>query len=62
MPLLDCKCEDCGEVYEYSKFRSDDFPSCPKCQSTKYEKLISKGTSAQFKGPGFFVNDYPKKD
>lgn len=58
MPLLDCKCNQCQFEFEYSKFRSDDEPQCPKCGSKDYEKQVSKNTGFQLKGGGWFKDKY----
>lgn len=41
MPILDCRCPACGEVFEYLKLAPADEPSCPKCGSGKVERLLS---------------------
>ena len=61
MPIYEYKCQDCHKRFEKIQKISD--PPCKKCPSCggKLKKLIS--TSAiQFKGKGFYITDYPKKD
>lgn len=41
MPLFDICCDACGEEWEHLQIRSDDFPVCPKCQSSKVHKLFT---------------------
>lgn len=71
MPQYDFKCnnEPCGKTFDqsfsswksYEEARDRHELVCPSCASRDVEKLISQGTSAQFKGSGFYVNDYPKR-
>jgi putative FmdB family regulatory protein len=60
MPLYEYKCDNCGEVFEVmQKFVDETLTTHQKCGG-KVERLIS--TSAfQFKGSGWYVNDYAKK-
>lgn len=61
MPIYEYKCQDCHKRFEKIQKVSD--PPCKKCPSCggKLKKLVS--TSAiQFKGKGFYITDYPKKD
>src|SRR5215216_6428965 len=59
MPLYEYKCQSCGEVFEViQKFSDQPVAVHEKCGGA-VEKLIS--TSAlQFKGSGWYVNDYGK--
>jgi putative FmdB family regulatory protein len=59
MPLYEYKCQSCGEVFEViQKFSDQPVVVHEKCGGP-VEKLIS--TSAlQFKGSGWYVNDYGK--
>jgi putative FmdB family regulatory protein len=59
MPLYEYQCENCGEVFELIQ-KFSDVPTAihEKCGG-KVHRLIS--TSAlQFKGSGWYVNDYAK--
>jgi putative FmdB family regulatory protein len=61
MPIYEYKCQDCQKRFEKIQKLSD--PPCKKCPNCggKLKKLIS--TSAiQFKGKGFYITDYAKKD
>ncbi len=40
MPLFEYRCEGCHQEFEVL-VRSGEKPACPKCESTKLEKLIS---------------------
>lgn len=59
MPLYEYRCEKCGKVFEViQKFADAPLATHPECGGT-VERLLS--TSAlQFKGSGWYVNDYAK--
>ena len=59
MPLYEYKCDSCGDVFEViQKFSDRPLTVHDKCGGT-LERLVS--TSAlQFKGSGWYVNDYGK--
>lgn len=61
MPIYEYKCQDCLKKFEKIQKVSD--PQCKKCPSCggKLKKLVSK-SAIQFKGNGFYITDYPKKD
>ncbi len=65
MPVYDFKCLECEMPFEerFSSYQvyEKETVKCPKCDSEKVEKLISTGTTAIFKGPGFYVNDYKRR-
>lgn len=60
MPLYEYKCDSCGKHFEVlQKFSDEPLKIHPECGSGPVERLIS--TSAlQFKGSGWYVNDYAK--
>lgn len=61
MPIYEYKCEKCGKVFDVlQKLNSDPVETCIDCGG-KVEKLISS-SSFQFKGSGWYVTDYKKKD
>ena len=62
MPTYDYKCKNCEytEVIMHSMEKSLR-PKCAKCGKIM-TKQIGTGGSLQFKGSGFYVNDYPKDD
>ena len=64
MPIFDFICRACEHEFVFNKFKSTDEPpnECPECLSDKIEKQLSRGTSIRFKGKGFYVTDYKKKD
>ena len=58
-PLYEYLCEKCG-TFEFHNKIGEDLVTCPLCQS-KVKKLISSGIF-DLHGPGFYQNDYPKKN
>ena len=60
MPLYEYKCKKCGHRFEkIVKFSDKPLKKCPECGGA-VEQLISAST-VQFKGAGWYVNDYAKK-
>ena len=60
MPLYEYRCKKCGHVFEkIQKFSDPHVSECPKCGS-EVEQIIS-APAVQFKGAGWYVNDYAKK-
>lgn len=59
MPRYEYKCEGCGEHFELQqKFADEPLTIHEKCGG-RVERLISV-PALQFKGSGFYVNDYAK--
>jgi putative FmdB family regulatory protein len=67
MPLYEYECPSCGErrtEMRHSKARK--LPCyCPYCSDLPTGELLEmelvpSAANAQFKGPGFHTNDYPK--
>ncbi|WP_300460156.1 zinc ribbon domain-containing protein [Desulfobacula sp.] len=44
MPIYEFKCSKCEEFFEVIVMGSndDDTVACPKCQSTEFERILSK--------------------
>ncbi len=62
MPTYDYKCRDCDYQFEkFQKMSAEPLKECPRCGGA-VRKLISGGAGIVFKGSGFYVNDYAKKD
>ena len=60
MPLYEYECKKCGHRFEkIQKFSDPLVKKCPDCGG-KVEQMIS-APAVQFKGSGWYVNDYPKK-
>ena len=60
MPLYEYRCKKCGHQFEkIQSFSASDEKQCPVCQG-ELERLIS-APAIQFKGSGWYVNDYAGK-
>ena len=60
MPLYEYRCKKCGHQFEkIQSFSAPDEKECPECTG-EVERLIS-APSFQFKGSGWYVNDYASK-
>ncbi|HEV3215544.1 MAG TPA: zinc ribbon domain-containing protein [Vicinamibacterales bacterium] len=61
MPLYEYECEACAHRFErIQKFSDAPVEVCPKCGKKKLRKLVSS-PAIQFKGSGFYINDYARK-
>ena len=61
MPLYEYQCDACGRRFELiRKFSDPPLEKCPHCGGTVH-KLFSS-PAIQFKGSGFYITDYAKKD
>jgi len=61
MPLYEYECEACGHRFErIQKFSDPPAEVCPHCGKKKLHKLVSS-PAIQFKGSGFYINDYARK-
>lgn len=61
MPLYEYQCDQCGRQFELiRKFSDPPLDKCPHCGGTVH-KLFSS-PAIQFKGSGFYITDYAKKD
>jgi len=57
MPMYEYKCAKCGDVFELiQKFSDEPLHEHPGCGGA-VEKLLS-AAALQFKGSGWYVNDY----
>lgn len=60
MPLYEYRCKQCGHKFEkIQSFSAPDEKECPACKG-EVERLIS-APAIQFKGAGWYVNDYASK-
>ncbi len=60
MPLYEYRCKQCGHQFEkIQSFSAPDETECPVCKG-ELERLIS-APAIQFKGAGWYVNDYAGK-
>lgn len=61
MPLHEYKCDACGHRFEaIQKFSDPPVQQCPQCGGA-VRKLIAS-PAIQFKGSGWYITDYAKKD
>ena len=61
MPLYEYRCKQCGHQFEkIQSFSAPDEKECPVCKG-EVERLIS-APAIQFKGAGWYVNDYAGKN
>ena len=62
MPLYEYRCESCEHQFEViQKFSDPHVSVCPKCGNGPVVKLISS-PAFTFKGTGFYITDYARKD
>ena len=62
MPLYEYRCESCEHQFEViQKFSDPHVSVCPKCGGGPVVKLISS-PAFTFKGTGFYITDYARKD
>jgi putative FmdB family regulatory protein len=62
MPLYEYRCEACDHQFERIQRFSDELVTvCPSCGSGPVVKLLSS-PAIQFKGSGWYITDYAKKN
>jgi putative FmdB family regulatory protein len=62
MPLYEYQCDFCGHRFErIRKFSDPPLEACPECGKSPVTKLVSS-PAIQFKGSGFYITDYAKKN
>ncbi len=60
MPLYEYECKKCHHRFErIQKFSDPYVKKCPKCGGPV--ELVVSAPAVQFKGSGWYVNDYAKK-
>ncbi len=61
MPLYEYECDACGHRFEkIQKFSDPLEDKCSKCGGPVHKLMSSP--AIQFKGSGFYITDYAKKD
>lgn len=61
MPLYEYECDQCGHRFEaIQKFSDPPLAACPKCGGPVHK--MQSAPAFQFKGSGWYVTDYAKKD
>ncbi len=59
--MYEYECAACGHRFErIQKFSDSPVEECPSCGERKVQKLLSS-PAIQFKGSGWYINDYAKK-
>uniref|UniRef100_A0A7C4Y6C8 Zinc ribbon domain-containing protein n=1 Tax=candidate division WOR-3 bacterium TaxID=2052148 RepID=A0A7C4Y6C8_UNCW3 len=62
MPIYEFKCSKCGHIFsELRNFEDNSKAFCPKCNGESY-KIFSKSVGISFRGQGFYITDYKKKN
>jgi putative FmdB family regulatory protein len=63
MPTYEYRCENCGNEIEVMQSMKDvPLTKCPKCGKDTLKKMVSGGAGLIFKGSGFYLTDYKKKN
>src|SRR5262245_13656952 len=61
MPLYEYQCDACGHRFEtIQRFSDAPLEVCPKCGG--HVRKLQSAPAFQFKGSGWYVTDYGKKD
>ena len=61
MPLYEYLCDACGHRFEViCKFSDPPLEKCPKCGGPVHK--LQSAPAIQFKGSGFYITDYAKKE
>ncbi len=61
MPLYEYECDRCGHRFEaIQKFSDPLIETCPKCEGP-VRKLVAS-PAFQFKGSGWYITDYARKE
>ena len=62
MPLYEYRCDACNHQFEViQKFSDAPIAVCPSCGGGPIGKLLSS-PAIQFKGSGWYITDYPRKE
>jgi putative FmdB family regulatory protein len=63
MPTYNYRCLKCKEEFSVFQNMSDEAISqCRSCDSGIVQKIITGGSGLIFKGSGFYLTDYKKKN
>ena len=62
MPNYEYKCKSCSQqLTKYQNMSDEPLKVCPNCGG-ELVRLLSGGGGVIYKGEGFYVNDYKKKE
>jgi len=63
MPTYEYACTKCGHHFDqFQSMRDEPLRRCPKCHRAALKRLIGGGAGLIFKGTGFYITDYRKKE
>ncbi len=63
MPTYEYKCNNCGHTFDVLQtMKEEKLKKCPECGEDTLQRLIGSGSGLIFKGSGFYLTDYAKKD
>jgi len=62
MPTYVYVCAACKKQHEIvQKITEEPIKECPSCHAEALDRVVPGTVAIQFKGPGFYINDYPSK-
>lgn len=62
MPTYEYKCKACGFRFEkFQSIKDEALQICPSCGG-ELQRLLSGGVGLIFKGSGFYITDYSRKN
>lgn len=63
MPTYEYVCKNCGYRFEeLQSIAAEPIKTCPQCEKDTVERLVSGGAGLIFKGSGFYITDYARKN
>lgn len=63
MPTYEYACTKCGHHFDkFQSMRDEPLKKCPKCHRAALKRLVGGGAGLIFKGTGFYITDYRKKE
>lgn len=63
MPTYEYGCKACGHRFEeFQSMSEEHIKVCPSCEKESVERLLSAGAGLIFKGSGFYITDYARKN
>jgi putative FmdB family regulatory protein len=63
MPTYEYVCRHCGHKFEeLQSFKEPELLKCPECHQDTLARIMGGGGGLIFKGSGFYLTDYAKKD
>ena len=62
MPTYEYRCQKCDHTFDsFQSMTEKPLKKCPNCGGA-VKRLISSGVGLIFKGSGFYITDYKKKE